>query len=33
MVKTLKARKGPSDSATKFKIGTKKKAMMGICGK
>jgi len=29
MAKTLKARKGPSDSATKFKIGTKKRGNDG----
>lgn len=29
MTKTLKVRKGPSDSATKFKIGTKKKGNDG----
>lgn len=29
MIKTLKIRKGPSDSATKFKVGTKKKGNDG----
>ena len=33
MGKTLKIRKGPASSATKFSIGTKKKVMMVICGK
>ncbi len=33
MSKTLKVRKSPSYSATKFAVGTKKKAMMVICGK
>ena len=32
MVKTRKNRKGPSESATKFKVGAKKKEMMVIYG-
>ena len=33
MTKTLKVRKGPASSATKFSLGTKKKVTMVICEK
>ena len=32
MTKTLKIRKGPEESATKFNEGTKKRGRMAICG-